>query len=346
MFNLSKCHRRNGLYKSICKKFSLESLTALSPLDGRYVDNIQSLKAFYSESGLIKYRTIVEVEWVKYLLSDVFDNSELKKKYNIVNKTDTLHKLDSIVKNFDLNAAQKVKEIEKTTNHDVKAVEYYIKSQFKGYDIPENLYELVHFCCTSEDINNLSWSLIVKDSLAYVYHPKVTNIVNNLVRLAEEYSDVPMMSRTHGQSATPTTMGKEIANFAYRINEQHHLLKGKTIKAKLNGAVGNFNAHYTVLPHLNWLNLSKNFIENLGLEFNPYTTQIENHDSLADIFNSSSLINTILIDLSRDFWTYISLSYFKQKTKKGEIGSSTMPHKVINYNTRLIQSILKMQKET
>jgi adenylosuccinate lyase len=317
------------LYKHLEKNFSKEALRALSPLDGRYVNNIDSLKDYYSESGLIKYRTIVEIEWVKYLLSDVFDNNELKKKYGVSNKTDTLNKLDSIIKDFDLDAAQKVKDIEKTTNHDVKAVEYYIKSQFKGLDIPEKLYELVHFCCTSEDINNISWGLIVKDSLAHVYHPKLTGVVNSLVHLAEEHSNVPMMSRTHGQPATPTTMGKEIANFAYRINEQQYLMKGKTIKAKLNGAVGNFNAHYTVLPHLNWLSLSKNFIEHLGLEFNPYTTQIENHDSLADIFNSSSLINTILLDLSRDFWTYISISYFKQKTKKDEVGSSTMPHKVI-----------------
>jgi adenylosuccinate lyase len=318
-----------NLNKLTSKKFSKESLTALSPLDGRYVENIQNLKNYFSEAGLIKYRTTVEVEWVKFLLSDVFNNDELKIKYKVANKTDTLNKLDSIIKNFDLSSSEKIKDIEKTTNHDVKAVEYYIKSEFKNYDIPENLYELVHFCCTSEDINNLSYSLMLKDSISYVYHPKVTNLVNRLIKMAEEYSDVAMMCRTHGQPATPSTMGKEIANFAYRVNEQHYILKGKTIKAKLNGAVGNFNAHYTVLPHLNWMSLSKRFIENLGLEFNPYTTQIENHDSIADIFNSSSLINTILIDMSRDFWAYISMQYFKQKLKQGEIGSSTMPHKVI-----------------
>lgn len=309
-----------------CYKFC-SKLTALSPIDGRYSTQIHELKDYYSEASLIKYRTIVEIEWVKFLLKEILDENQLKNKYKI-RKNDILPRLDIIGSNFDITCAEKVKEIETKTNHDVKAVEYYIKSQFKTNDIPESLYELVHFCCTSEDINNIAHSLMLKDSLAFVYHQRLTFLINQLVRLAEENYNLPMMSRTHGQPATPTTVGKEIANFAFRLNEQHYILKGKGIKAKINGAVGNYNAHMIVLPNVNWFSASQTFIESLGLEFNPYTTQIENHDSISDIFNSASLINTILTGMSRDFWTYISLNYFKQKLKKDEVGSSTMPHKV------------------
>lgn len=310
---------------------NLTPLTTLSPLDGRYSNQILDLRNYYSEAGLIKYRTIVEIEWLKFLLTDVFDDKELKSKYKInsnAEKHDIIIKLDAIIRDFDITAAEKVKEIELKTNHDVKAVEYYIKGEFKALGVPESIYELVHFCCTSEDINNISWSLIMKDSLNNVYNPKLSNLINVLANLSETYSNIPMMSRTHGQPATPTTMGKEIANYAYRLNEQHYILKGKKIKAKLNGAVGNFNAHYSVLPKVNWVNKSNIFIEKLGLEWNPYTTQIENHDSICDIFNSISLINYIMIGMSRDFWGYISLNYFKQRLKKDEVGSSTMPHKV------------------
>jgi len=194
--------------------------------------------------------------------------------------------------------------------------------------VSENLYELVHFCCTSEDVNNLAYSLMLKEFLSGVYHTNLTTLTVKLAEIAQSYSRTPMMSRTHGQPATPTSVGKEFANFAYRVNEQHYNLKKIKLKAKMNGAVGNFNAHYVVMPQFNWEAASQLFIERLGLEFNPYTTQIENHDSFAEVFNSVSLINTILTGFSRDMWGYISLNYFKQKLKKDEVGSSTMPHKV------------------
>lgn len=336
---------RNSLFRIRNKNFNdkinssfntLSSLTTLSPLDGRYSSSIESLRNYYSEAALIKYRTTVEIEWVKFLLTDVFlpeieKNDNFKQKYNLNSYSevrDTVTKLEAIIKEFDLKSAETVKGIEMKTNHDVKAVEYYIKNEMKKKEINENLYELVHFCCTSEDINNLSWGLIIKDSIRYVIHQKLNLLTHSLARFAEENHDIPMMTRTHGQPATPSTVGKEIANFAYRINEQHYQLKNKKIKGKLNGAVGNFNAHMAVLPNVNWLNKSQKFIEQLGLEFNPYTTQIENHDSICEIFNIFALKNTILIGMSRDFWGYISLNYFKQKLKKDEIGSSTMPHKV------------------
>jgi adenylosuccinate lyase len=309
----------------------LSPLTTLSPLDGRYSSSIESLRNYYSEAGLIKYRTIVEIEWLKFLLTNIFTNNDLTKKYHLHSDSEinsTLHHLDTIIKDFDLDSAKTVKNIEAETNHDVKAVEYYIKREMKSRNINEALYELVHFCCTSEDINNLAWSLMIKDSLSHVYHPKMNLLLHKISSLSEEYSDIPMISRTHGQPATPTTVGKEFGNFAFRISEQHYKLKSLKLKGKMNGAVGNFNAHFSVLPNINWFNQSKIFIERLGLEFNPYTTQIENHDSIAEVLNSTSLINTILIGFSRDMWGYISLNYFKQKLKKNEIGSSTMPHKV------------------
>lgn len=313
--------------------YELTPLTALSPLDGRYSSQIASLKNYFSEAGLIKYRTIVEIEWLKFLITEVINEKDLNNKFQLESEgeiRDTTRKLDMILKEFDIDQALLVKSIENKTNHDVKSVEYYIKDEMKKRNISNNLCELVHFCCTSEDVNNLAWSLIIKDSLNHVYHPKLTNLVNILARMAEDNFDIPMMSRTHGQPATPTTVGKEIANYAFRLNEQHYLLRGMKIKGKLNGAVGNFNAHYAVLPDVNWVEKSQMFVDKIGLEWNPYTTQIENHDSICAIFNSTSLINSILIGLSRDFWGYISLNYFKQKLNKDEVGSSTMPHKVMN----------------
>lgn len=319
-----------SLSKSIKMFNSINTLRALSPLDGRYSKQMTEIRDIFSEAGLNRYRTTVEVEWMKYLLNDVLDEKEIQTRYKISTSEakDISSKLDQIVTNFNDQSAEKVKEIEGTTNHDVKAVEYYIKSQMTTYQVPQSLYELVHFCCTSEDINNLAWGLMIKDSLNYVYHTHLTQVVNHLAELAEKNYNVSMMSRTHGQPATPTTMGKEFANFAYRINEQQYILRGKSVKGKINGAVGNFNAHLVVMPQVNWLEKAPHFIQKLGLEWNPYTTQIENHDSICDIFNSMSLINSIAIGLSRDMWSYISLDYFKQKTKEGEIGSSTMPHKV------------------
>lgn len=317
--------------QSIIQNHSQPNLSSLSPLDGRYHKQTDSLRLFFSEAALIKYRTLTEIEWVKFLLTQVFSEKELSTKYAIyteAEKNQVLEKLDNIINFFDFNSAKSIKDIEAITNHDVKAVEYYIKNQFKLLNVNEKLLELVHFCCTSEDINNISTALMLKDGLNLEFQPKLNSVINLLVNMAEQYADIPLMSKTHGQPATPTTMGKEIANFAFRINEQNYFLKNKKIKAKINGAVGNFNAHMIVLPNINWTLKAQMFIEKLGLEWNPYTTQIENHDSFADIFNSLALINTIMLGMSRDFWGYISLNYFKQKLKKDEIGSSTMPHKV------------------
>ncbi len=320
----------NGTKKYFCNK-NLFSLKTLSPLDGRYSTQVEKLKEIYSEAGLIKYRTIVEIEWLKFILTEIIESKELSERYKFDSRNhieDNLLKLDLMLKEFDYDSAMNVKKIESITNHDVKAVEYFIKDQMKLRGINEKLYELVHFCCTSEDINNLAWSLMIKDSLNFVYHPSLNLLVHKMASLAEAYSEIPMMSRTHGQPATPTTVGKEFANFAFRVSELHYNMKNLRIKGKMNGAVGNFNAHYAVLPNVNWFNKSKEFIENLGLEFNPFTTQIESHDSVSEIFNQCSLINTVLIGFSRDIWGYISLNYFKQKLNKNEVGSSTMPHKV------------------
>jgi adenylosuccinate lyase len=262
---------------------------------------------------------------------EILDKKELSKRYQLNSQADfdeTENKLDQIINEFDLDSAKIVKDKENKINHDVKAVEYFIKEEMKSKGLNESIYELVHFCCTSEDINNLAWGLIIKDSLNFVYNQKLTFLINRIARLAEDTASIAMMSKTHGQPATPTTMGKELANFAYRINEQHYNLKGLKIKGKINGAVGNFNAHLMVLPDVNWLNKSQMFIERLGLEWNPFTTQIENHDSICEYFNYISLINTILIGMSRDMWGYISSNYFTQKLKNEEVGSSTMPHKV------------------
>jgi adenylosuccinate lyase len=312
--------------------FDLTPLTTLSPLDGRYSTQIAPLRNYFSEAGLIKYRTIVEIEWLKFIVTKVISENDLKQKFQINSETEireTVRKLDMILKEFELDNAKKVKEIENKTNHDVKSVEYFIKDEMRKRNINNHLCELVHFCCTSEDINNLAWSLMIKDSLNFVYHPKLTSLIQVLARMAEDHYNVPMMSRTHGQPATPTTAGKEIANYAFRLNEQHYLMRGMKIKGKINGAVGNFNSHYAVLPEVDWVEKSRMFIEKIGLEWNPYTTQIENHDSICAVFSKTSLINSILIGLSRDFWGYISLNYFRQKLNKDEVGSSTMPHKVI-----------------
>ena len=247
---------------------------------------------------------------------------------NIVNVNNIL---DSVITNFNIQAAEKIKSIEKETNHDVKAVEYYIKEYFNNVEsFPHKILELVHFCCTSEDINNLSWSLIVKDSLNKIYIPSLNLLIDQLSILSTLYSDIAMMSKTHGQPATPTTVGKEFANFGFRLDQQYQRISNIKLKGKINGAVGNYNAHYIVLPNKNWPELTRKFVSDLGLEWNPYTTQIENHDSLAELFNSISLSNTIEIGFCRDIWGYISQNYFKQKLKQGEIGSSTMPHKVLN----------------
>jgi adenylosuccinate lyase len=236
--------------------------------------------------------------------------------------------LDKIIDNFSIEDAERVKEIEATTNHDVKAVEYFLKEKFDEHEFLKKRKEFLHFTCTSEDINNLSYAIMVNNAIKEVMLPKLESLISKIENMAHEYADIPMMSRTHGQSATPTTVGKELANFAYRVNRQIKEIKDITPLGKFNGAVGNFNAHIVVFPDLDWQEISQRFVESLGIAYNPYSTQIEPHDSIAQISNSFSLANTILIDFARDMWGYISLGYFKQQTIKGEVGSSTMPHKV------------------
>ncbi len=300
----------------------MSNIFAISPLDGRYADKVRSLSETVSEFGLIKYRVMVEIEWFKFLFSKPeFGLPSLEAK--------DIELLDSIVNDFNEVGALRVKEIEATTNHDVKAVEYYIKEKIAHNSALDKYREFIHFACTSEDINNTSYGLMLKDIKNVVILPELNKLQQQLTELADQYRNVSMMCRTHGQPATPSTMGKELYNVVYRLERQINQLEKQEILAKINGAVGNYNAHLVAYPELQWDTLAKEFIElRLGLHFNPYTTQIEPHDYQAEIYDNLRRINTILIDLSRDMWSYISINYFKQKVKAGEVGSSTMPHKV------------------
>ncbi len=300
----------------------MEQILAISPLDGRYSSKVNSLAPFVSEFALTKYRVKVEIEWLKFL----FNNPEFQ-----LPKLDThaIMLLDSIVTNFSVEDAKQIKNIEATTNHDVKAVEYFIKDKISPNTVLNQYKEMVHFACTSEDINNTSYALMLKESLNEIIIPELDKIVASLKHLSKEYKDISMMCRTHGQPATPSTMGKEIYNVVYRLKRQIKQLKNQEFLGKINGAVGNYNAHLVAYPNLNWDKLAQDFIENsLKLTFNPFTTQIEPHDYQAEIYDNLRRINTILIDFCRDIWSYISINYFKQKVKAGEVGSSTMPHKV------------------
>lgn len=300
----------------------MSNIFAISPLDGRYADKVKSLNETVSEFGLIKYRVMVEIEWFKFLFSKPeFGLPSLEAK--------DIELLDSIVNDFNEVGALRVKEIEATTNHDVKAVEYYIKEKIAHNPDLDKYREFIHFACTSEDINNTSYGLMLKDVKNVVILTELNKLQQRLTELANQYRDVSIMCRTHGQPATPSTMGKELYNVVYRLERQIKQLEKQEILAKINGAVGNYNAHLVAYPELQWDKLAKEFIElRLGLHFNPYTTQIEPHDYQAEIYDNLRRINTILIDLSRDMWSYISINYFKQKVKAGEVGSSTMPHKV------------------
>lgn len=296
----------------------------LSPLDGRYGNKSEELRPFLSEWALIKYRVMVEVEWF------IFICNELKLDGTRVWNARDLKELGSIYQDFDIVNANRIKKIEETTNHDVKAVEYFIKEELKG-SVFEEYLEFIHFGCTSEDINNLSYALMLKDSLEKVILPLLTGLNLNIREKSRKYKTVAMMARTHGQPATPTTMGKEFLNYVARIDRQTFTLQMyvRNIMGKINGAVGNFNAHVEAYPKVKWLQASVKFVEKfLGLKANLYTTQIEPHDFMAEIFDCLKRVNTILIDFDRDMWAYISLGYFKQKLKDGEVGSSTMPHKV------------------
>lgn len=300
----------------------MNSILAISPLDGRYSSKVNQLSPIVSEFGLTRLRVKVEIEWFKFLFA--------RKEFGLPELSlADISLLDSIVDNFSVTDAERIKLIEATTNHDVKAVEYFIKEKIASSEMLHLHREMVHFACTSEDINNTSYALMLKESLYNVMIPELTQLYQTLTTLANEYRDVPMMCRTHGQPATPSTMGKEFYNVAYRLERQLNLLAKQEFLAKINGAVGNYNAHLVAYPDLQWDILARDFIENsLGLTFNPFTTQIEPHDYQAEIYDGLRRINTILIDLCRDAWGYISLNYFKQKVKAGEVGSSTMPHKV------------------
>ncbi|MBK4765195.1 MAG: adenylosuccinate lyase [Pantoea sp. Brub] len=301
----------------------LSSLTAISPIDGRYNNRVRDLRNIFSEYALLKFRIKVEIDWLKKLANI----EEIKEIPNFT--PETIVVLDSIVDNFNEHDAQRIKNIESYTNHDIKAVEYFLKEKIKNIQNLNNISEFIHFACTSEDINNLSYALILKITRENIILPYWNQLINKLKHLAREYRDIPLLSRTHGQPASPSTIGKEIANFSYRMQRQICQLCNVEILGKFNGAVGNYNAHVAAYPNINWLQVSKEFVMSLGIIWNPYTTQIEPHDYIAEFFHCIIRFNTILIDLNKDLWSYISLNYFKQKiTSNREIGSSTMPHKI------------------
>lgn len=297
-------------------------LTALSPLDGRYAGKVDALREHFSEFGLIRARLKVEIEWLKALAAEPHF-TEIA-----AFSPATIAELDALVANFGPAQAAEVKAIEATTNHDVKALEYWIKGQTKGNAEVVKVSEFIHFACTSEDINNLSHALMCQGAREQAMLPTLDQVIEKLRELAHAYADIPMMSRTHGQPATPSTMGKEMANVAYRLQRARARIAGVELLGKINGAVGNYNAHLAAYPGYDWEGFAKKFVESLGLTFNPYTIQIEPHDALAELFDAFARANSILVDLDRDVWGYISLGFFKQKVKAGEIGSSTMPHKV------------------
>ncbi|UOG18593.1 adenylosuccinate lyase [Acinetobacter sp. PK01] len=299
----------------------MNALTALSPLDGRYASKCDALRPFLSEFGLIHARVTVEVRWLQALAN----HPEIVEVPAFTAETNAA--LDAIVAQFSEEDANRIKEIERTTNHDVKAVEYFLKEKIANIDELKNAGEFIHFACTSEDINNLSHALMLKNGRD-VLVDSMQQIIDAIVVLAEKHAEQPMLSRTHGQTASPTTLGKEMANVAYRLARQIKQFQNVELLGKINGAVGNYNAHLSAYPNINWPAHSQAFVESLGLDFNPYTTQIEPHDYMAELFDALRRYNTILIDFNRDVWGYISLGFFKQKLKDGEVGSSTMPHKV------------------
>jgi len=299
----------------------LSALSAVSPIDGRYGSKTAALRAVFSEFGLIKQRVIVEVRWLQQLATHT-GIAEIATFSPEVNA-----KLEALLAGFDIEQAARIKSIEATTNHDVKAVEYFLKESVKDVPQLQAINEFIHFACTSEDINNLSHALMLKEGreLALDYADR---IIAKLTELSHAYADVAMLARTHGQTATPTTVGKELANVVARLRRQRDQIAAVQLLGKINGAVGNYNAHLSAYPNVDWAANARQFVESLGLTWNPYTTQIEPHDYIAELFDACARFNTILIDLDRDIWGYISLGYFKQRTVAGEVGSSTMPHKV------------------
>lgn len=300
----------------------LSSLTAVSPVDGRYGDKVTPLRGIFSEYGLLKFRVEVEVRWLQKLAAC----AEIKEVPAF--DADANAFLDAIVANFSEEDAGRIKTIERTTNHDVKAVEYFLKEKVEPVAALHAVSEFIHFACTSEDINNLSHALMLETARRDVIVPYWKQIITAVKDLAVQYRDIPLLSRTHGQPATPSTLGKEMANVAYRFERQLRQLERIEVLGKINGAVGNYNAHIVAYPEVDWHQVSESFVTSLGITWNPYTTQIEPHDYIAELFDCMARFNTILIDFDRDVWGYIALNHFKQKTIAGEIGSSTMPHKV------------------
>ena len=301
----------------------LTALTAISPIDGRYADQTADLRPIFSEYGLIRHRVLVEVRWLQALARHP-GISEVPPLGEHANRI-----LEGLVEHFSLADAQRVKNIERATNHDVKAVEYLLKERIAGNAELEAVSEFIHFACTSEDINNLAYALMLREARAQALLPGLDGLIDAITRLARQYADQPMLARTHGQPASPTTLGKEMANTAYRLKRQRAQLATTPLLGKINGAVGNYNAHLAAYPEVDWEDFAHRFVtEELGLDWNPYTTQIEPHDYLAEFFHVVMRANTVLLDFCRDVWSYIAIGYFRQKTVAGEIGSSTMPHKV------------------
>jgi adenylosuccinate lyase len=301
----------------------LTTLTAISPIDGRYADQTADLRPIFSEYGLIRHRVLVEVRWLQALarhpgLPEVPPLSE-----------HAIHILENLIENFALADAQRVKNIERTTNHDVKAVEYFLKEKIAGNAELEAVGEFIHFACTSEDINNLAYALMLREARTQMLLPQWDELSDALTRLAHQYAEQPMLARTHGQPASPTTLGKELANVVHRLKRQRAQLAAVPLLGKINGAVGNYNAHLAAYPEVDWEGFARRFvIEDLGLDWNPHTTQIEPHDGMAEFFHAVMRANTVLLDFCRDVWSYIAIGYFRQRTVGNEIGSSTMPHKV------------------
>ncbi len=300
----------------------LTSLTAVSPVDGRYGSRTEDLRPIFSEYGLIRHRVAVEVRWLKALAAD----PQIPEVPELSGHTSNL--LDAITEKFQIADAERVKNIERTTNHDVKAVEYFLKERIAGNVELEAVSEFIHFACTSEDINNLAHALMIREARGQVLLPQMDDLIAAVRDLAHRYADLPMLARTHGQPASPTTLGKEMANVAHRLHQQRERVAAVELLGKVNGAVGNYNAHLAAYPEVDWPAFARHFVESLGLTWNPYTTQIEPHDYMAELFDALARFNTVCIDLCRDVWGYISLGYFKQRTVAGEVGSSTMPHKV------------------
>jgi adenylosuccinate lyase len=300
----------------------LSTLTAVSPVDGRYGGKTADLRPIFSEFGLIRHRVLVEVRWLQALAAEPAI-AEVPPFSGHAS-----HILDGIVTGFSEEDARRVKNIERTTNHDVKAVEYFLKEKIAGNTELEAVSEFIHFACTSEDINNLSHALMLREGRGQVLLPQMDEVIASLRTLAHALAEQPMLARTHGQPASPTTLGKELANVVHRLRQQREAVAGVTLLGKINGAVGNYNAHLSAYPELDWPGFARRFVESLGLDWNPYTIQIEPHDYMAELFQGVIRFNNVLTDFCRDVWGYISLGYFRQRTVAGEVGSSTMPHKV------------------